>query len=121
LEGIDGEAAIFAEHPAAEMLGLLAGFESGVGGEGFAGFFGFDGVRQIGQRDDFKAVRGEELGEFDAFFAVVSAEDEVHGECGVRKGRVEFRIQNSEGGIRKAERIMTNDQRTMTNEGNDSN
>ncbi len=78
MEGIDGEATVFAEHPAVEMLGLLAGFEGGVGGEGFAGFFDFDGIGQIGQGDDFKAVRGEELGEFEAFFTVVGAEDELH-------------------------------------------
>ncbi len=79
MESIDGEAAVFAENPAVEMLGLLTSFEGSIGGEGFAGFLDFDGIGQIGQRDDFETVRLEEVGEFDAFLAVVGAKDEMHG------------------------------------------
>jgi hypothetical protein len=84
-EGIDGQPAIFAEHPAMQMPGLLGCLGRSIFRESLAGFFNLNCFGQIGERQEFDPQRSKQFGQLDALFAVPRAEDEVHGdkvECG---------------------------------------
>ena len=61
------------------MFRLLARFERGIGRKRLAGFFNFNRLRHIGQRDQFETPGGQQLGQFDPLLTITGAEDELHG------------------------------------------
>ena len=75
-EGIDHQAAVFANDPAADLCGRLRSFLGGILGKRRAILDHFGNERKVRNADQFDTVRSENLGDFAALLAIAAGENE---------------------------------------------
>ena len=80
VQGVDHQPTIFAQDPAAEMPGLFARLEHGIGGECIARFFHFQGFRNFGDAAQREAPGSEQLRELKRLLPIARSQDQIrHG------------------------------------------
>lgn len=73
VQGIDGDSAVLAQDPLAQMPRLLRGFQPGILREAFAGFFDAQGLGKVSQRAQVEPQAREQRQQFAAFLAISRA------------------------------------------------
>ena len=84
VQRIDDQAAVFREHPLAEVPRLRGRFERRVFGERVTGFGNAQGVREIRQRSQPELRRIQQLGKLSQLLSIVRADNEETCSCHCR-------------------------------------
>ena len=101
-QGIDRDAAVVGQHPAAELPGIAGGLQSGVGRKGVAILDHFANAGKVGQRTQRNARRTEQIRQFDSLVTISCTENE-HGSARIGGRNGWGRTTHCSGGI--AERV----------------